>query len=319
MVMMAICYIEPFMHYLGIDVGGTSIKAGLVDETGKILDARRTPTIVDDLNGFLANLTALIAEFQTIAAVDAIGIGVPGLRSSKTHIIETSPNIPALKNINLEDVVAKQVHTRVVTENDANAGAYAEFTCGAGAGLKHMGYLTLGTGLGSGLVLNGQLFTGASGYGGEFGHTIIAPNGRPCRCGNGGCLETYVSATGMVITAQEHLRNAPHSLLHEVDVPLTSEIIYEAAIRGDVIAIEVFRQTGWYLGIACGNLINLLNLQMIVISGGVMASGDLLMQTANAVAQTHSFASSFRDCQIVQSRLWPEAGVIGAAMLARDR
>ena len=307
------------MHYLGLDIGGTSIKAGLIDETGRILESRRAPTVVHDLDAFLSKLTDLIGEFQKSAPIDAIGIGIPGLRSSRTHTMETSPNIPCLSNINLEQLVADQVHIRAVSENDANAGAYAEFTCGAAVGLQHMAYLTLGTGLGSGLVLNGGLYTGASGYGGEFGHTLVELDGRPCGCGRRGCLETLVSGTGMTMTANEKLKKAPHSRLHETEGPLTAEKIYDAAAQGDVTAREVFAETGRHLGIACANLINLLNLEMIVIGGGVMASGEMLLGTASATAGEQAFPSSFRDCQIVQSKLWPDAGMIGAAMLARDR
>ena len=307
------------MRYIGLDIGGTTIKAGLVNETGQILESRKAPTVTDDLNGFLSNLTELIRDFQKSAAVERIGIGVPGLRSSRTHIVETSPHIRCLNNVNLEDLVADQVHIPVVSENDANAGAYAEFVCGAGTGIQHMAYLTLGTGLGSGLILSGKLFTGASGYGGEFGHTTIHPNGRGCSCGNRGCLETIVSATGIVTTAEEKMKEAPRSLLHEVGGPLTSERIYAVAARGDQTAQAVFVETGECLGIACANLINLLNLEMIVIGGGVLASGDLLLRSATHTAALRSFPSSYRDCQIVQSKLWPDAGVIGAAMLARDR
>src|SRR6266566_2822234 len=151
------------MHYLGLDVGGTTIKAGLVDENCRVLESRSTPTVVDDLTGFISKLTELIRDFQKSAAIDAVGIGIPGLRSSKTHTIQTSPNIPCLKNVNLEELVADEVHLEIVTENDANAGAYAEFLCGAGVGLRNLAYLTLGTGFGSGLVLNGSLYTGTSG------------------------------------------------------------------------------------------------------------------------------------------------------------
>jgi len=313
------------MRYLGLDIGGTSIKAGLADETGRVLEARRALTVTDDLNRFISTLTDLIREFQKTAAIDAIGIGVPGLRSSRTHIIETSPNIPCLKKINLEELVADEVHIRTVSENDANAAAYAEFVCGAGAGLQHLAHLTLGTGLGSGLVLNGALFTGASGYGGEYGHTVLQAGpseetaGRLCACGNRGCLETFVSAAGIVMTAEEKMKNTPGSALHQIELPLTSEKIYAAAVRGDATAQKVFGETGRYLGIACANLINLLNLEMIIIGGGVMAAGELLMSSVTAAAKSHAFPSSYADCQIVQSKLWPDAGMIGAAMLARDR
>ncbi|HYR86606.1 MAG TPA: ROK family protein [Terriglobia bacterium] len=296
------------MDYIGLDIGGTSIKAGLVDQSGHILESQRAPTIIHDLNGFLSNLTELIRDFQKSVKIAAVGMGVPGLRNCKTHVIETSPNIPCLLNVNLEDLVADQVHLPVISENDANAGAYAEFVCGAGAGTRQMVYLTLGTGLGSGLILNGRLFTGASGYAGEFGHTVINSSGRLCGCGNRGCLETFVSGTGIVRTAAE--KGMPGSL--------TAEIVYEAATRGDATALEVFRETGIYLGIACANLINLLNLEVIVVGGGVMAAGEMLLEPARTAAARHAFPSSFRDCQIVQSKLWPDAGVIGAAMLARD-
>jgi len=313
------------MRYLGIDIGGTSIKAGLVDENGRVLEFRRSPTATDDLARLLSTLTELVRNFQKVSAIDAIGIGVPGLRSSKTHIIETSPNIRCLKQVNLEHLLANQVHIRTVSENDANAAAYAEFICGAGVGVQHMAHLTLGTGLGSGFVLNGSLFNGASGYAGEFGHAVISANprysdrGRLCACGNRGCVETFVSATGIVATAEELMHGVPDTLLHGLEPPLTSERIYEAAMLGDRTAEEVFRETGKYLGIACANLINILNLEMIVIGGGVMAAGDLLMDAVSAAAKLHAFPSAHADCRIVQSKLWPDAGMIGAAMLARDR
>jgi glucokinase len=314
-----------FMHYLGLDIGGTFVKAGLVDETGRVLESSKAPTVTDDLHAFLSTLTDLIREFQKTNEIGAVGIGVPGLRSSKTHIIETSPNIRCLKHVNLEQLVADQVHIRTVSENDANAAAYAEFVCGAGVGLQHMAHLTLGTGLGSGFILNGSLFTGASGYGGEFGHTVIkaAPSveegGRLCGCGSRGCLETYVSATGIVMTAGEKMNEFPETILHDIAPPLTSEKIYDAAAQGDRAAQEVFRVTGRYLGIACANLMNLFDLEMIVIGGGVMAAGDLLMYSVRAAAKWNALAPSFADCRIVQSKLWPDAGLIGAAMLARDR
>lgn len=313
------------MQYLGIDVGGTSIKAGLVTETGQVLESRRTPTITDDLNALLSTLTELVREFQKSAAIAGIGIGIPGLHSAKTQIIETSPNIPSLKHVNLGQLLADQVHIRTVSENDANAATYAEFVCGAAVGHQHIAHLTVGTGLGSGLVLNGILFVGASGYAAELGHTVVsAPtgehdSGRLCTCGNRGCVEAYVSATGIVRTAEELMEEAPDSSLHNAEGPLTAERIFEFAVQGDATARRVYKETGRYLGIACGNLINLLNLEMIVLGGGVVAAGDLLMNPAIDSAKRQAFPGPFADCRIVQSKLWPDAGMIGAAMLARDR
>src|SRR5438093_2492679 len=194
------------MYYIGLDVGGTTIKAGLVDDAVKVLQDRKAVTVIDDLHRFVSTLTELIRGFQNSFQIDAIGIGVPGLHSSRTAAIEISPHIPCLQNVNLETLVADQVHLPVISENDANAGAYGESQCGAGAGCRHMVYLTLGTGLGSGIVLNGKLYTGTSGYGGELGHTIIDPHGRQCGCGARGCLETVVSGTGIVATAREKMK-----------------------------------------------------------------------------------------------------------------
>lgn len=307
------------MYCLGVDIGGTTTKAGLIDESGRILKSSKVPTVVDDLNGFLSTLAELIRDFQKAAAIDAVGIGIPGFQSSKTRIIETSPNIPCLHKVSLETMLADQVQMPVVTRNDANAAAYGEFLFGAGRGAKHMVYLTVGTGLGSGLILNGKLFEGASGYGAEFGHTVIDPDGRMCGCGNKGCLETVVSATGMVITAKEKLKQSSQSLLRSAGEPLTSEAIFDAAARGDETALGVFQETGRFLGIACASLIYLLNPEAVVIGGGVMASGELLLQPAREEARKRAFGPAFDDCQIVKSKLWPEAGVVGAAMLARDR
>jgi len=166
------------MNYVGIDIGGTNIKAGLLDESGAIRDSRRTTTITDDLDGLLRTLTSLIAKFQSSVSIDAVGIGIPGLRSKKTHRIEMSPNIPCIHNLDLEALLSKQLNLPVVVENDANAGAYGEWVAGAGKGKDYMAYLTIGTGLGCGLVLSGDLYRGAAGYAGELGHVHIEPNGR---------------------------------------------------------------------------------------------------------------------------------------------
>ena len=303
------CYIESFMYYLGVDIGGTAIKAGVVDDAGRILESGRIPTVVNDLDAFLSTLTGLIRGFQKNIRIGAVGIGVPGLRSSKTRTIETSPNIPCLTKVSLEAELADQLKLPVITQNDANAAAYGEFLIGAGQGTRHMVHLTVGTGLGSGFILDGKVFEGALGYAAEFGHTVVQPDGRPCTCGSRGCIETIVSTTGILLTAGEKM----------IDAPSTSEAVFEAARRGDRGALEVFEETGTFLGIACSNLINLFNPDMIAIGGGVMASGDLLLAPARREARRCAFGPSFDHCAIVQSKLWPEAGVIGAAMLARDR
>ena len=296
------------MRYVGIDVGGTAIKAGLVDEGGSLLQSTAVATPGDSLDKLVAALVRCVDALGSRSSISGIGIGIAGLRSARTRIIETSPNIPCVRNVNLEDLLTQKTGIRVISENDANAGAYGEWSAGAARGLDHMAYITLGTGLGCGLVLSGRMFRGASGYAGELGHTVIEPNGRPCACGSRGCLETRVSATGIAQTATEH----------GMPGQWTSKSVHDEAVRGNAGAVEVLAETGRLLGMACSNLMNLLNLQMIVIGGGVAAAGDFLLDPARKEAATRAFPPAARDCPIVQSQLWPDAGTIGAAMLARD-
>jgi glucokinase len=297
------------MHYIGIDIGGTTIKAGRVDAFGAVSETARTATPSDNLDSLITAVASLVSTLRTSAPVAAVGIGIPGLRNARTRVIQTSPHIPCIRDVNLELRLQDKLGLPVITENDANAGAYGEFRCGAGKGLQHLAYLTLGTGLGCGLILSEQLFRGASGYAGELGHTVVEPGGRQCACGARGCIETRVSGTGIVQTARE--AKVPGDVS-------SAESICTAAMQGNKAAKAVFEETGRYLGMVCANLINLLNPQAIVVGGGVMASGDLLLVAARDEARRRAFPPSALDCPIVQSHLWPDAGTIGAAMLARD-
>jgi glucokinase len=297
------------MHYIGIDVGGTTIKAGRVDALGSVSESSSTSTPQDNLNLLIAALEDLVSQLRTNASIAGVGIGVPGLRNARTRTIQTSPHIPCLRDVNLEERLQQKLGMPVITENDANAAAYGEWRCGTGKGLHHLAYITLGTGLGCGLILSDALLRGTSGYAGELGHTVVETGGRQCACGATGCVETRISAIGIVQTARD--------LKVSGDIS-TAEAIYKSAMQGDVTARAVFEETGRYLGMVCANLMNLLNPQAIVIGGGVMAAGDLLLDAAREEARHRAFTPSALDCPIVQSQLWPNAGMIGAAMLARD-
>src|SRR5688572_4049022 len=297
------------MHYIGIDIGGTNIKAARIDTFGAVAESARAATPANNLEEFIAAISGLVSKLQANASV-AVGVGIPGLRNAKTRVVQTSPHIPCIRNVNLEEKLQQRLGVPVITENDANAGAYGEWRCGAGKGLQHMAFVTLGTGLGCGLILSEALFRGTSGYAGELGHNVVEPGGRQCDCGAIGCLETRVSGPGIVETARE--------LKVAGDIS-SAESIYNAALQGNAGARAVFEETGRYLGMACANLINLLNPQAIVIGGGVMASGDLLLEAARAEVRRRAFPASAQDCPMIQSLLWPDAGTIGAAMLARDK
>jgi glucokinase len=296
------------MHYIGIDIGGTGIKAALTDDSGVVLESTKAATPAADLELLIRAVSGLVAELQSKGPVGGVGVGVAGLLSARTRILETSPNIPCLQQVNLEEKLRKALSMYVITENDAKAGAYGEWTAGAGKRMRNMAYITIGTGLGCGLVLDEHMFRGTSGYAGELGHVVIQPEGRRCACGSHGCLETLVSATGIVQTARDA----------GISGVTTAGALYESAMQGDSEARAVFQETGRFLGIACSNLINLLNLEGIVVGGGVMASGELLLGAARNEARRRAFPPSLRDCAIVQSQLWPDSGTIGAAMLARD-
>ena len=297
------------MHYIGIDIGGTTIKAARVDTLGAVAESIKAATPAESLESLIATLVDLISRLQANARISAVGVGIPGLRNTRTGVIQTSPHIPCIRNVNLQELLQRKLPIPVLTENDANAGAYGEWRCGAGKGLQHIAFITLGTGLGCGLILSDGLFRGASGYAGELGHTVVEPAGRQCDCGSTGCIETRISGPGIVQTAREKGVSGDIS---------TSESIWAAAMQGNEGAKAVFAETGHYLGMVCANLINLLNPQAIVIGGGVMASGDLLLNAAREEVRRRAFPASAQDCPIVQSHLWPDAGVIGAAMLARD-
>ncbi|HET9941896.1 MAG TPA: ROK family protein [Terriglobia bacterium] len=297
------------MHYIGIDIGGTNIKAARIDALGAVVESTKAPTPANDLSDLITAIQHLVSSLQAHGAVAAVGVGIPGLRNVGTGVIQTSPHIPCIRNVNLEEKLQQRLGIPVITENDANAGAYGEWRCGAGKGLQHLAYITLGTGLGCGLILSEDLFRGASGYAGELGHTVLEPGGRLCDCGATGCIETRVSGPGIVQTAREH------GVAGDIS---SAGAIHDAALQGNAEARAVFEETGRYLGMVCANLINLLNPQAIVVGGGVMASGDLLLGAAREEVRRRAFPASAQDCPIVQSLLWPDAGTIGAAMLARD-
>ena len=306
------------MQGIGIDIGGTTIKAGLVDETGKILKVLVQPTVTRSAEALLDALASLVDEFTREGQPDGVGLGIPGLRSKHTGVIEFSPNLTCLNGMNLETQLSERTTLPVVAGNDADMSAWGEFIVGTGVGTKDLACLTLGTGVGSGLILDGRPYSGHSGYAAEAGHMTVDPEGLPCACGGRGCLETIASATGVVALAQRKMDNQPSSALHGTGNPLTAKAIHDAALEGDPLSIEVFSEAGRYLGIACANLINLLNLEMIIISGGLSATGELLLKSTRVEARERAYTQAFSDCRITRTKLGNDAGVIGAALLSMN-
>ena len=310
--------------YIGIDLGGTTIKGGLVNAQGEILYETRVDTEQNQSEALLEQILTFARALNTQAEgrAAAIGIGVPGLVNTQTNRIEIMPNLPEISAVDLPVLLMQELSLPAAIDNDANVASYAELHAGAAQGKRNVFIVTLGTGIGSGIIINGQIYRGAKGFAGEFGHMTIDPEGIECGCGNIGCLETIASGPNIVRRMRERLFRDRTSSLSTLALPrdreLTAEDIGIAARKGDEMAQLMLERTGMFLGIALAAVVNLLNVEMIVLGGGVMEAGDLILKPTTNEVRRRAFPPSFRDCEIVKAQLGPKAGVIGAALLARD-
>jgi glucokinase len=312
--------------YVGIEIEGASIKAALVSSAGQILEERNEPLLRSSAESLTSQLIEVLGKLkqrsEQMGKIVGAGVGVPGLINLKTNKIEVLPNLPQVSTAMLYDDIMRSTGMQVVFDNDANVGAYGEWQCGAARGLRNVIYVTIGTGVGAGIILGGQMWRGTTGFAGEFGHMTINVDGVECVCGNIGCLETVASGPSIVRRAQQRLYRDRTSSLSRIVVPrdreMTADDIVRAALSGDELSQVVFERTGRYLGIATGGLINLLNPEMVVFGGSIMAVGDILLKPIIAETGQRAFGPSFESCRIVAAQLGQTSGVIGAAMLARD-
>lgn len=318
-------------YIVGVDLGGTSINVGVVPyEGGTVLGMRSLPTeagrgakaVVDRMIGMIRDAMKDAAREAGIGkdAYLGVGLGSPGPLDRSTGTVIETPNL-GWRNFPLRDLVANQIGLEAVLDNDANTAALGEYWVGAGRGVRSLLAVTLGTGIGGGIVLDGRVYHGASDVAGEVGHMTIDPTGRRCNCGNYGCLEAYASGPAIAARAVEGLRGGVPSVLPDlVDGHLeavTAESVYEAIVAGDLYAKEVMRETAAFLGTGIANLINLLNPEMVVIAGGVTRAGDHLFEPLRAEVRRRAFRRAAEGCRIVASELGGMAGVIGAAATFR--
>jgi glucokinase len=306
-------------NYIGINVSGTALAAALVSHEGQVL-ARRDSTLE---NGDLpAQITRLVAELSDAASspVAALGLGVPGLVNPETGRVVVSSDLPSVVRADLQTELTRATNLPITLVNDANAAAYGEYIAGAGRGSRNMFYVTIGTGIGGALILGGKLWYGDSGFAGEFGHITIDREGIECTCGNTGCLETVASAPNIVRRTHERLiRDSTSSLTRlGLNKNFTAADIAHAANEGDDFAMLMIERTGRYIGTAVAAVINLLNIQRIVLGGGVMDAGKLILDPIIREAGRRSFQPCFEATQIVAATLGQDAVPTGAAMLARD-
>jgi glucokinase len=312
---------------VGVDLGGTNIVVGLVPiEGGDVLGLRTLPTdsgrgakfvvdrIVHMVDEAIAEVVA--AHGTTREAVAGVGIGSPGPLNRKTGTVINTPNL-GWRNFPLRDLISNAVKLPCTLDNDANCATYGEWWLGAGRGTQSLVGFTLGTGIGGGIVLNGEIYHGCSDVAGEIGHMTIDSNGRKCKCGNYGCLEQYASGPAIALRAVEGIEAGAGTLLEEmVDGKLddiTAATVYEAAVLGDPYATEVMKDTAKFLGSGVASIINILNPQMVVIAGGVTRAGDHLFIPLIAEVRRRAFRSAQECCRIVPAELPGTAGVVGAA------
>lgn len=306
---------------IGVDLGGTNLRTALLNADGDILDKRKEAThAADGWKKVVARLVDNITRQREIAVqrglhVMAVGVGAPGVIRMDKGIVVKSPNFPDWNNLPLRDELEKALRVPVVIENDANAAALGEQWRGAGRGIDSMILLTLGTGVGGGIILNGKIWQGADGMAGEIGHMTLIPDGRPCGCGNTGCLEMYASARGIVQSYREASGMTESTPASEV----TSAAIYEAARNGEAVALRVMKDMGRLLGIGIASLINIFNPQMIVLGGGVKEAWDFFIGATREEIMRRAFQVPAERTMLVPSLLGDDAGMIGAAAEALQK
>lgn len=307
---------------IAMDIGGTNIRLALIAADGSILQRTSSPCrIGDGIAIFLQDLTGTLEKLchqatETGLRVVAAGAGVPGLIATDGSII-SSVNLRPLDGFNLQQWLEKHLRLPVAILNDANAAAVAEHIYGAGRPFRSLLHFTLGTGVGSGLILDNRLWTGRSGIAAEYGHATVEPDGYPCTCGNHGCLEQYASATAISRLAREMIRSGKKSSLSGLSPDMISAAtVATAASGGDELAGACLATAGRYLGIAAATVANLLNIEAIIVGGGVAASFALLAPAMRKEVDRRAFAVAAAGVELLPGELGDNAGVMGAAAAA---
>jgi glucokinase len=311
--------------YVGLDVGRT-IRAALVREDGHILKQQRVVSETSNPSVFIDQLIDAINTVQEVdgarATVLATGIGWAGMVNHRKQRIEANPNLVDVSSYDLHKELQLSTGLPVVVDNDANVAAYGEWRAGAATGSTDVFYITMGTGIGAGLILGGRLQRGSLGFAGEFGHFKIDMEGLECACGSTGCLETIASGPNIVRRVREQLFSDPSfsvsKLARDMEGKLTNRRVVQAALEDDELALMVLKETGRVLGMAVASIMNLLNVEVVVLGGGVMAAGELILKPLRDEAERGTVAPAFDCCRIVPAQLGQDAGIIGAALLARD-
>ena len=303
--------------YVGADLGGTKISAVLANERGQVL--RRDYRSTDAGSGPQAVVARLVEAIRAAMGADpivAVGIGSAGL-CTRDGVISTSPNLPGWKDVPLRDLVQRELGIATYLGNDANVAALGEHYFGAGRGVRNLVYVTVSTGIGGGVIVDGRLMTGASGTAGEIGHMVIDPDGPQCPCGQRGCWEALASGTAIARAAAARLSAGADSPDLSGDSALTPTAVGVAAAAraGDSLAQDVLRQASYYLGVGLVNLVHIFNPELIILGGGVSQIGESLIGPARAYVAEHAFAVPAKAVRIVTAALGQDSGPLGAVAL----
>lgn len=330
------------MNFIGIDLGATKIKAGIISENGKIIDEITADTPVGgEVHAVVNSIGILIDRLlktdginaryikdidAEISNIKGIGIGIPGA-CNDDGLVYYAPNL-FWNNVPLGELLKGKINIPVFIENDATMAAIGEATCGVAKGVSNCVLITLGTGIGGGIIINNDIYSGSHGIGGEIGHMTVGENFYDCNCGNNGCLETFSSASALIKYTKKLLENTDDNLIYDSRIfkkidgdmdLLNGKLIFDCAKKGDLIATEAVDRLVKYLAIGIGNIINILDPEMIIIGGGISEAGDYLIDKLNREIPKNIWLKSMNLTEIVRASLGNDAGIIGSAMYAGSK
>ncbi len=313
------------MYYIGVDLGGTNIAVGIVNENGDLLRKDSVPTGADrEADLIIKDMAALCKKLideqgLTVSDIEYAGIATPGTADSDRGVVVYANNLPFL-NYPLADKLKKFLGVKkVLIENDANAAAKGEASCGAAKGFKDSVMITLGTGLGGGIIIDNKVYSGFNYAGAELGHIVIELNGKPCSCGRKGCWEAYSSATGLIHMTKEKLASTKDTIMHEMvekDGKVSGRTSFDAMRKGDKAACEVVDEYIYDLAMGITNIINIFQPEVLVIGGGICNEKNYLLDPLNKIVATEQYSrNSAKKTELRIAKLGNDAGIIGAAML----
>jgi glucokinase len=306
-------------HVVGVDLGGTSVKAALVSAELELLARDTSPTDVSDEDRLLDDIEQLVRRVAGESPVAAVGFGLPSQIDQRRGVVADSINVP-ITDVPFVAEMTGRLNLPVKVDNDANLACLAEARIGAGKGRDNVIMLTLGTGVGGGIVLDGQLYHGATGYGGELGHMVIDENGPPCQghCPNHGCLESLASSAGVRAAAAQIAAERPDGTLGKAGAgrgPVAVRLVIDGALDGDQDCIDALAIVGRHLGVGIANYVNIFNPDVVVVGGGIMAAGEILLGVARDEAGRRALRPPWGEVEVAAAELGNDAGVLGAAAL----